>query len=168
MTQPAADLGDGNLKVAWVPTLADPANPTATELNAAGVVDLSCYLTGDGFNPTTDEQVVTDNRLCSRQTYEQPGRYTDKLEIKYVYRQQDPSASDNKAFTTLRYLTNGYVVSRWGAPYEDAFAAADVVDVVPARCGRQMKQPKEDNATLKLAQKIFITGPVQQDATVAA
>jgi len=168
MTQPAADLGDGNLKVAWVPTLADPANPTTTELNAAGVVDLSCYLTGDGFTPSTDEQVVTDPRLCSRQTYEQPGRFTNKLDIKYVYRQQAPTAADNKAYTTLRYLTTGYLVSRWGADYEDAFAANDIVDVYPARCGYQMKQPKEDNAVLKLAQKIFITGAVHQDVTVAA
>jgi hypothetical protein len=168
MTQPTGIPGDGNIKAAWVPSLADPEHPTVAELTAPSVVDLSCYLTGDGFTPSADEQTITDDRLCSRQTYEQPGRFTDKLDIKYVYQGQEMTAADNKAFTTLRHLTAGYLVSRWGTDYEAAFAAGDIVDVYPAACGKQMKAPKEDNAMLKIAQKIFITGPVQEDVAVVA
>ena len=167
MTQPASVPADGNLKVVWVSALADPANPTATELNAGSVVDLSCYLSADGYSPSTDEQSVTDDRLCSRQTYEQPGRFAEGLEVGYVYRQQDPLATDNKAFATLKHLTAGYVATRWGQDYEDAFAATDIVDIYPATCGRQRKQKPTANGVLTIMQKLFITGAVQQDVAVA-
>lgn len=163
---PASVPSDGNLRAAWVPALADPANPTLAELNAAGSVDLSCYLTGDGYTPSTDEQAVTDDRLCSRQTYERPGRYTNGLELKYVYRAQEPVAATNKAFTTLKHLTSGYIVSRWGMPYETPWATTQIVDVDPVQCGRQVKQPREDNAVLKVNQKMFVTGAVQRDVAV--
>jgi hypothetical protein len=168
-TAPAADYGDGNVKVLWVPALADPTNPTTAEVTAVGVVDLTDYLTNDGFNPTTDQQATTDERLGSRQTFKRAGRYTNSLSLRYVYRQQAAvGATDNKAFTTLRHLTQGYVVARWGKAYEVAMAAADKVDVWPAECGYQVKLPKEDNATLKIEQEIFVRSAVAQDATVAA
>jgi hypothetical protein len=168
VTQPASVPTDGNLKVVWVPTIADPANPTMTELTAASAVDLSCYLTSDGFTPSTDEAVVTDDRLCSVQTFEQPGRITDKLDIKYVYQPQNPDATDNKAFATLRRLAAGFIVSRWGKSFLDAFAAGDIVDVMPAKAGKQVKQAPEANSQFKVGQKIFIVGEVQEDVAVVA
>ena len=63
---------DGNTKVVFVPTLADAAAPKVAELTGASAIDLSCYLTGSGLSPSIKEDVVTDERLCSTQTYEQP------------------------------------------------------------------------------------------------
>lgn len=166
MTQPTSIPADGNLRAAWVPAIADTANPTTTELNAAGAVDLSCYLTGDGYSPSTDEQVITDDRICSRQTYEQPGRYQDQLEVKYVYRAQEPLSATNKAFTTLKRGTAGYIVTRWGTAYETAWAAGQIVDVMPAKAGVQMKNPPEANSILNVSQKIFITGEQKRDVAV--
>src|SRR5687768_15094890 len=143
MTTPVSNLADGNLKVAFVPTIAAPGAPTVAELNAGTVVDLSCYLTPDGFTTGGDEQVVTDDRLCSTQTFEKPGRHTDTLSLSYVYRAQDAAGTDNKAFHTLEHLVTGYIVARWGADYADAFVASDVVDVMPVQAGKQMKQPPE-------------------------
>lgn len=164
MTQPASVPADGALKVAWVPTIADTDNPTVAELTAGGVVDLSCYLAAGGFTPGTDEQVITDDRLCSRQTFERPGRYTDSLELMYVHNPDSPG--NNVAYTTLTYLTTGYIVTRWGVAYETAFTAGDIVDVIPAQAGIQRKSPPEANSVLKVAQKIFITGAVERDAVV--
>jgi hypothetical protein len=168
MTQPAADLADGSIKVVWVATLADPSAPTATEVNAGTTVDLSCYLTGDGWSQTTDESAVTDDRLCSRKIFERPGRSTDHVDLKYVYRAQAPLASDNKAYITLRDRTEGFLVSRYGRDYEDALAAADIVDVIPAQCGVQQKLPREDNGVLKIGQKVYVTGEIQRDVAIAA
>jgi hypothetical protein len=168
MTQPASVLADGNLKVAWVPAIADPEHPTVAELTAGGCIDLSCYLTSDGFAPTADEGTVTDDRLCSRQTFEKPGRITDKLDLKYVYQGQAPTAADNKAKTTLLHLTAGFVVSRWGAAFETDFAADDIVDAYPAQCGKQMKQPPEANGVLKISQKIFVSNTIAEDVAVVA
>lgn len=168
MAVPASVQADGNLKVTWVPAIADTAAPTPTELNAAGAVDLSCYLTPDGFNPSTDETTVTDDRLCSRQSFARPGRFSDGLSLTYVFRAQDAAGTDNKAFTTLKHLTEGFVVTRWGADYEDDFAADDVVDVIPAQCGIQQKQPPEANSIQKITQTMHIVGPVERDVAVAA
>jgi hypothetical protein len=164
MTQPVSVNADGSLKVIWVPSIADPDNPTAAELNAVGALDISCYLTDDGFTPSTDEQVVTDNRLCSRQTFEKPGRFTDGLELTYVYNPKSPA--NNQAATTLTYLTTGYVAARWGSDFEDAIAAGDIVDILPVTCGVQRKGKPEANGTLKKMQKMFVTGAVRRDVVV--
>lgn len=170
MTQPVPTSipADGSVKVLWVPTIADPTAPTVTELTDTTVVDLSCYLTDDGWQPNTDEQVSTDNRLCSRQTFERIGRFTDQLDIVYVYQGQDLAAADNEAFTTLLHRELGNIVSRWGADYEVPIAADDVVDVAPAECGVQKKQAPEANGRLRIMQKIFIRNTLHRDVTVVA
>jgi hypothetical protein len=167
MTQPASVPADGNLKVAFVATIAVPGAPTEAELTAGSVEDLSCYLTGTGYNPSTDEQTITDERLCSRATFERPGRYSDSLEVTYVFNPDSPG--DDVAYQTLAYLEEGYIVTRWGVPYETAFAAGDIVDVTPVQCGIQRKQPGAANSVLMAMQKLFIPSPgVQRDVTVAA
>jgi hypothetical protein len=167
MTQPASVPADGNLKVLFVATIADPENPTVAECTAGSVADLSCYLTATGFNPSTDEQTITDDRLCSRATFERPGRHTDSLEVTYVFNPASPG--DDVAYQTLAYLEQGFLVLRWGVPYETAIAAADTVDVYPIQCGIQKKQPPTANSVLMATQKLFIPSPgVQRDVTVAA
>lgn len=170
MATPTSIPADGNVKAAFVATIADPTAPTASELTAAGVVDLSLYLTGDGFQPATDQGAVTDPRFASVQVFEQPGRETDTLQLMYVYQGQSIAATDNKAHSTLAKNTTGYVVMRWGGDYSAAFAASDVVDVWPVKCGVQMKMAPEGQGTdvLKISQKMFVTDTVQRDVTVAA
>lgn len=157
---------DGNVKVVFAPALADPAAPTTAELSGAGVQDLSCYLTADGWTPGLDEQVVSDDRLCDTQTYEAPGRHTRSLSIKYVDNPTD--TANNAAYSTLVPGTKGFLVVRRGVPYGQAFAAGDVVDVWPITAGQYDKQPPEANSTLKTAQKAFVTGPVKEDVDLAA
>jgi len=173
MTQPLVDVptsvpADGSLKVLWVPEIADPSAPQVDELTAPTVVDLSCYLTDDGFQPATNEEVSTDPRLCSRQVYERVGRFTDSLTLTYVYQAQAPGAPDNLAFTTLRHRELGFVVTRWGTDYELPIEDGDIVDVYPAECGVQQKQPPEANGRLRVTQRIFVRGPVQRDVTVGS
>lgn len=171
MTQPLVDIptsipADGSLKVLWVPEIADPAVPQQAELTAPSVVDLSCYLTDTGWQPSVNEEVSTDPRLCSRQVFERIGRFTDSLELTYVYQGQAPTASDNKAFATLRHRELGYIVTRWGADYELPIEDGDIVDVYPAECGVQQKLAPEANGRLRITQRIFIRGLVRRDAVV--
>lgn len=157
---------DGNVKIVFVPTLADPAAPTVAELTGAGVIDLSCYLTADGWTPGLDEQVVADERLCSVQTFEQPGRSGRTLAIKYV--ENPGSATDNKAFDTLAPGTSGVIVERRGVAHDTAFAAADVVNTWPITAGQYDPQPPEANSVLKVSQKAFVTGTVHIGVAVTA
>lgn len=166
MTQPASVTSDGMVKVAWVATIADPEAPTEAELTAGTVKDLSCYLTDSGWTPSTNEETVTDNRLCSRQTFARAGRFADTLALTYVY--NPDSAGDDVARLTLTHLTTGYIVARWGVDYETAFAAGDIVDVYPVQAGVQMKQAATANTPLTIAQNMHITAPgVQRDVVVA-
>lgn len=168
MADPVSVLADGNVKAVYVAAIADPLNPTVAELTAVGVVDLSAYLTADGLTTGGDEAVISDDRLSSTQTYEKPGRFTDTMTIRYVYRAQDPAGTDNKAFTTLKHLTTGFIALRWGQDHADAFAAADVVDVYPIQCGKQQKLPPEANSVLKIEQRQFVTNTVARDVAVDA
>jgi hypothetical protein len=170
MTQPVPTsiAADGSVKVLWVPVIADTAAPTIDELTAPEVVELSCYLTDDGFDPSLDEQVSTDNRLCSRQTFERRGRHTYGMNLIYVYQGQDLAAADNKAHATLAPGEEGNLVQRWGADYEDAVEVGDRVDVWPAQAGEQMKNPPEANARLRMGQRLFITNRVHKDVLVVA
>ncbi|MFG2046135.1 hypothetical protein ACGFIW_01725 [Micromonospora sp. NPDC048935] len=166
MTMPNSVPADGNQAVWWVPALADPENPTVAELTAPSVIDASCYLTAEGWTPETDEQTVTDERLCSTSTYEQPGRLQHSLNVSYVHNPDSPA--DNELYLALTRLTTGYWVARIGVPYDQAVTAGDIVDVYPAKMGWRRKQPGTANSVLTVTQKPFITGPVVQDAVVVA
>jgi hypothetical protein len=170
MTQPvpAAITSDGNVKVFYTPTIADPLNPTVAECTSDSGFDASCYLTDDGWAPATTENSVTDPRLCSRQIFEDNGTFTDQLVVKYIYRAQDQIASDNKPYLTWQRLTSGFLVVRWGVAYEADMAAADVVDVYQVNFGVQQKQPSASNEKLKIQQTVYCTGPVQRDVTVVS
>jgi hypothetical protein len=170
MTQPLPTSipADGSVKVLWVPAIADTTAPTLDELTDTTVIDLSCYLTDDGFAPSLDEQVSTDNRLCSRQTFERRGRFTYGLNLSYVYQGQELLATDNKAYATLVPGELGNVVVRWGADYEVPVEVDDIVAVWPGECGEQQEQAPEANGRLRVMQRIFIRDTVQKKTAVVA
>lgn len=168
MAVPIGITSEGNVLVQFVPAIAAPGVPKLTEISAAGAVPLHCALTKDGLALGGDQQAGTDDRLCSRQTFEIPGSYTDTLDITYVYNPQATLPADNLAYTTLQQGVAGFVVVRWGKPWETALAVGDKVDVYPVTAGVQRKQAPEANSSLKVAQKLFVTGPVQRDVAVVA
>lgn len=158
---------DGNFKVVWVPTIADPAAPTVTELTAASAVDVSCYLTSTGWTPGLDEAVAADPRLCDTQTYEQPGRHSRNLQITYI---DNPNGTlDNDAYDTLVPGTAGFFVTRSGKAWDAAFSATtDKVNVWPVKMGQYSELPPEENSPLRVTQKAFVTGRVRERVAVAA
>lgn len=165
---PAAITSDGNVKVFYTPTLADPANPTVAECTSVSGFDATCYFTDDGWAPSTDENTVTDARLCSRQVFEDIGTFTDKLQVKYIYRAQDPMAADNMAFRTFKRGATGFFIVRFGAAFEDDIAAGDIVDIYPFTCDVAQKQPAAANEKLKIMQDMRITNTVNRDVVVVS
>lgn len=160
---------DGNEKVVVVPAIADTSAPKLTELNAAGAVDISCYLTGDGFSPSLSEQVITDERKCSRQTFEQPGRSQRGLDVTYIDNTNAPNeATDNKAKDTLVPGQAQYIVTRRGQDFEAPFAVGDKVTVTPIKGGQYNEVPGAANEVLKISQKLFVTGTHQVSVAVVA
>lgn len=159
---PESMPSDGTLKVTYVPVF---DSSTAT-LEGVTAIDLSCYLTQDGFDPTTDEATVVDSRLCSKQDFEQPGRVTESLMLMYVFNTIDEDQDD--ARQTLAQGTSGFIVVRWGLDFDVAYATGQEVDAYPIKTGVQRKQKPEQNSVHKIQQKAFITAEVQRDAVLAA
>lgn len=160
---------DGNVLVKLVAAIADTSAPSLTELNGAGAVDISCYLTGGGYKPSLSEQVITDERLCTTQTYEQKGRSQRGLEVEYIDNTNSPNESTyNKAKDTLVPGAEQYLVVRTGLPYTDALAAGQKVTIYPINPGEYNDMPPEANSVLKTGQKLFVRGGVKINVAIAA
>jgi hypothetical protein len=161
---------DGNTLVKLVTAIADTSAPkVATELNAGSSVDISCYLTAGGWKPSLSEQVISDERQCSTQTYEQKGRSQRGLDAEYIDNTNSANATTfNKAKDTLIPGAPMFVVVRTGLPYTTALAAGQKVTVYPITPGEYSELPPEANSVFKIAQKLFVTGQVKISATTAA
>lgn len=164
---PTSVPSDGTLRIDFVPTIADLAAPkAATELGAAGSQALAGYVTGDGFAPSGEQATVTDERIASTQTFEQPGRKSKSLSVTYVHNPDSPA--NNEAYLTLEEGTTGYIVTRYGVPRGQAWAVGDIVDVWPVTAGEPMKNWNGANSVHTATQRLFVTGDVVIDAVVAA
>jgi hypothetical protein len=158
---------DGNMAVWLVPTIANTAAPTVAEITAG--VDISCYLTPDGYAPTAEQATITDDRLCSTETFGQPGRKTRGLALTGI----DNTNSTNEALfndlvDTLVEGTVMYVVRRRGLPYETAIAAAQQVSVLPIKPGMKQDVPGEQNSVIRSTWPCFVVGTGRDDVAVAA
>lgn len=161
---------DGNTLVKIVSAIADTAAPkVATELNAGSSVDISCYLTAGGYKPSLSEQVITDERLCDSQSFEQKGRSQRGLDVEYIDNTNTANAATlNKAKDTLVPGTPMFIVVRTGMPYTTALAAGQKVSVYPVTPGEYSELAPEANSVFKIAQKMFVTNTVKISATTVA
>lgn len=169
MSVPTSMRSDGRLRVAFVPTtpgIDDPTDPILSEITAGTTKEGSCYLTSTGFQNTVQETPVTDDRMCTTQTFERVGRKLLGLTLMYVYNLT--SENDNIWYTALTELNTGFIVARYGIPYDTAWAAGDVVDIYPVECGFQLKMPKEDNSVFRVTQVMRIIDEYQADVELAA
>jgi len=157
MAQLPATPADGNVYTGIVATIANAAAPTVTELGTA--VDISCYLTSDGFSPSLSEQTIADERLCSTATYEQPGRYQRSLDVIYIDNSNTEDA--NEARETLVPGEAMFLVVRRGKAFDAPIEDEDEVSVWPIKPGQYSELPPEANSVLKTAQKLFVTGEVE-------
>ena len=158
---------DGNVATWLVPSIADPKAPKLSELNAG--VDVSCYLTPDGFALTVDQATITDERLCSTESFGQPGRKTYSLTLQGIDNTNSANeATHNELVDTLVEGTNMFLVRRRGVPFDDAFAAGDKVTVIPFKPGVKQDVAPEANSVIRSSWTGFVSGSVQVEVAVAA
>lgn len=160
---PGSVATDGNLTVWFVPYV-DGQNPASKAiLDAPTTKRITYSLTPDGWSHTIDEATVEDGRLTLRQVLQEAGTVTDNLELHYVY-----GADDDVADVALKEGTRGDLVARYAVPNEQDVTIADLVDVIPVKCGVQRKTAPARNATFTKQQKMFIKGSVLRDQAVVA
>lgn len=158
-------LADGNIKVTWVPTIADVSNPTVAELTDASCVTLEWLITKDGLDLKPDTAAVDNTALAS--TEETTDKGMSSYDNAITYKRKDNSGADT-AYNTLTEGAVGNLVVRRTLPVATAYAADQVVEVYPSRCGRPMLQAPEKNTVQKVQVKLFNYAPGDQRAVVAA
>lgn len=168
MALPRSVIADGQVKIQWVEAIADTYAPTLTEVNAASSFDASCYFTPDGFTTGGDSTEVTDDRLCSVQTFTRVGTENNTLALRYIYQPQGQDETDNEAFLTFLRNTTGFFVARFGKPQADAFAVGDIVEVWPVELDSQRKAAVARNETLKMEQAARVIDNVTRDVAIVA
>ena len=127
-----------NGKDSWflVPAIAVPSAPTATEINAASGINVSCALlaTFEGLSGTTSK-VTLDRFLCETETFE--ANDNTSYSMSDIVGGFDPQAAtvspDKAAFEFLRDGFVGYAVRRQGVAAAGSSGAVvgDFVDTVP-------------------------------------
>lgn len=162
----------GNESLLWVPAIADTSAPKLTELTATGAVNVSCAVRG--FSPTAEQGTSEDIRLCSTESFENPGRVKNSIDdLDYVY---DPQAADgsttNKHYEVLVQGAKGFLVDRRGFNAQtEALAVGQKVDVYPVTLGAQRRKavdPSAEGGKFEISQKPFVSGPVAKDAVLVA
>jgi hypothetical protein len=156
-------LADGNVKVAYVPTIADISAPTATELNAG--TDLECLITADGLSISVDEAVVALPALCETFDAESPGRAKYAIDLT-LYRHQ--AAVDDVGWTTLIRGLSGYLVVRYGVDVDTTWTAAQNALVFPGTAGERKPNPTTANGGVTFGSRWYVTEQPELDAVVAA
>lgn len=160
---------DGNIKTVVVTTLADPSKPSVTELQ--GGIDISCYITLGGFAYTTSQATISDQRECSDQDYQRPGRKSVSDASVTVIDNTNSELADeyNKAVTAMAEGKTGYIVRRRGLPAADEWAADQKVTVIPVIFGEKQLVAQEENSVQRSQIPFFVTGEWHmENATVKA
>ena len=157
------------ISLRWVESIANPLAPSlATEINAASSVALECLVVGN-FNIDFSVDRTQLRRMCSRQVRERSGPVTYSVQDLFVvYDPQDMAADVSKAYAALTDGASGYLVERRGVHVDTAWAAGDLVRVIPVEVANANPAPPEDDNELQARVAFTVIGEVQKDVAVVA
>jgi hypothetical protein len=155
---------DGQTRVAWVPTIANIAAPTTTELNAGTLLQSTLIPAGlEGFENSTAE--VDNTSLASTFDTKLPGRQSFSG-TGLVLKKQNGTDTVFNLMTTPN--TDGYIVIRDGVAESTAWASSDKVEVYPVRtAAHSMLGRGEANSVLRYRVPTPVTAKPNLKAVVA-
>jgi len=154
---------DGQVKVAFVTTIADIDEPTVAELGAG--VDLGSAIAPggmEGFEATTNE--IDTSSIDSTFNTKRPGR-TAYSGTALVLKKQDDNDTVFEALDAKD--TNGYLVVRLGVPKATAWTADQIVQVYPVSTGQWTPLPPEADSVYRYRVPMPITSEPNLTAVVA-
>lgn len=168
MSNVPATPADGNFAVWVVPTIADPTAPTVTELAAATVVDISCYIVAGGYADSLEQAAISDERLCDTFVAELPGRVTPSLDVTFIDNTNSEFETEhNKAVEALAPGASYWLASRRGKAFNTPASATDKVNLRFVIGGIHNELPPEANSVTKSSAKQFVQQMQQGVAVVA-
>lgn len=153
---------DGTVKVSWVPTIANIAAPTTTELNAGIVLENTVTRDGlMGFKAETAD--VSTTPLSGTFETVMPGMASFSNTGLRVKKQ----ATGDTIYTTLTRNTAGYLVIRRSLTATTAWTSSQEVQVYPATCGEVSWLEPEANTTDRYEIPIKLSGQPNLRAVIA-
>jgi hypothetical protein len=156
-------FADGQVRVAYVPAIANTAAPTTTELNAGTLLQSTLTADGlNGFEATTAE--VDTTSLASTFNTKNIGRddYSNTM-----LRLKKQTVGSDTIRSTLTRATTGYIVIRRGIAETTAWTTGQQVEVYPIICGRRKELSPVANSVMKYEIPVPITSAPNPDAVVA-
>ena len=156
-------FADGNVRVAFVASIASIAAPTTSELNA-GIL-LQTTLTPDGLMGFEAETADVDTTSLAS-TFDTKGIGRDAYSGTALRLKKQTVGSDTIR-TTLSRGTTGNIVIRRGITETTAWASTQQVEVYPIICGRRKELTPEANGLLKYEVPVKVWQPPNPDAVVA-
>ncbi len=155
----------------WVPSPANPAAPTAVELNGATALDVTMMFYASSAKPGSSTNLASaPKRVGDGEVYQFVGETQRTLgEMRYAFDSQGAAASDGrKAFEKFPEGATGYLYRRRGKNRLLPIIATDKVWGYPAECGPQSEADEGDGegAETAIAQTFAQTGPTVKDVAV--
>lgn len=154
--RPSAALTYGRENWIFVPTIADPSAPTATEINSASGLDISRILFASTGQPDqSTNRVTAERRLADTTVSERIGdtSFTGG-DMLYAFDPQAAAGADGKKLWELiPGGTEGYLVRRMGVSRATAVAAGQFVDVFPVEFGPSMPVKSGEGESSEAAAK---------------
>ncbi len=165
-TAPPSVPVDGQLRVWWVPTVADTSAPTVSEVTAG--TDITCLLVESKVGVSKTQNTIPDRRMCNTTATQIPGAAEATAEdITYVYDPQGSSGDPiNEALDELTEQSVGHYVVRRGVLYDTAATSGQSVEVQSCRNGVRWDSSNPTEDFSKMTQTRFLTGFVER-ATIA-
>jgi hypothetical protein len=162
-------IAPGQLRAAWVPSISNPAAPTAAELNTG--TNLTPQLRRDGFDVPLGGKVVDSSDVSSKLDKTAPGTVGgDVATLKFRLDRTRTTGDAIKAVLTPPSATAdgavGFLVKRAVGGSGNTFAATDRVDVYPAQVASQSDDQISDNDTMSWTATLAITGDPQREVAV--
>lgn len=145
-------FADGNTRVAFVPSIANIALPTAAELNAGTL--LQSVMTADGLVGFEAKTIEIDTTALAS-TFDTKSIGRDSFSGTMLRLKKQTYGSDT-VYSTLTRGTAGYVVIRRGILETTAWATSQAIEVYPIVCGQIGYMPPAANSI----QKYEITTPI--------
>lgn len=150
---------ENNLKVRWVPSIADTAAPTVAELDAG--TNLTPFIPVSGVDRPSQQNQASLAMLDNAFISEEPGTWSvGPVNLTFV---RDPANEDaNHPWQLFSYGTAGHLV----ASPNNAFAAGDEVSVYTVTSHEPAEMPSAEN-TKQQFQTSFPVSAFVRRATVA-
>ena len=158
---------DGMTRVEFVPTIANKAAPTTTELNAGTPLanGTNNFITKDGLVVPTAQNMVDDSSLSETFDAQTVGSFGGPLTL--TGKRNNAGGGTDTMWNLIVYGLTGYIVIRRGVASSTAWTASQPVEVYPVIFHEPVMANTASNEQAKFSAMAAVTSQPNVKAVVA-